>query len=741
MSRFVSRFILPGSFAAGLLVLDGAEVAAARDLTGPGDALVIYPEAAITDWRLREGASLYVKGAKTLGIEVSSGSALRAENAQINGGAAVGVRVSQSTASITGSTVVSTGNYALIASNGSETSGAQVSVFDSVLLGSGSGVSANYNNAITLANTQVLGRTANTSLLRGGNGILMLSGDINVTQGSNVVGETHGAVLSMDTFVPVPRASNLVVDNARVEGQRGAAIAVQTRNASPVQASIIVRNGATLLGGDGVILQAGANTTVDFTAANTDLTGDIQIDADSTTAITLQDNARLTGTMAGVSSLAVDSGALWRMTQSASIGDVSMNGGRIDLGGTSGAFRELTLGSLAGNGTFGLGTDLATGQGDTLVITGQATGDHLLAIHNTGTDVAEGQDPLTVVKTAGGDARFAALGGQIDLGTFVYDLKQTGDDWQLVQRPGNVVTPGTASVLGLFSAAPSVWYGELSTLRSRMGELRMGKAEGGLWTRAYGNKYNLSAGGGVAYRQQQNGFSLGADAPLVVDHGTALVGAMVGYSKSDLDLKGGTSGEVDSFYLGVYGTWLGDDGYYVDALAKLNRFQNSSEVRMSDGTRSRGSYSHHGIGASLEAGRRIAVTETVAVTPFAQVSALKVQGQGYTLNNGMEADSNRADSLLAKAGAKLSQTLELDAGGTFEYYAKAALAHEFASNNQVKVNGNRFTNDLSGSRGEFGLGLAAQMSDRLQLHTEFDYAKGRNLEQPWGVNVGLRYSF
>jgi outer membrane autotransporter protein len=33
------------------------------------------------------------------------------------------------------------------------------------------------------------------------------------------------------------------------------------------------------------------------------------------------------------------------------------------------------------------------------------------------------------------------------------------------------------------------------------------------------------------------------------------------------------------------------------------------------------------------------------------------------------------------------------------------------------------------------------MSDRLQLHTEFDYAKGRNLEQPWGVNVGLRYSF
>lgn len=741
MSRFISRFIVPGGLAAGLLVLDGAEVAAARDLIGPGDAVVIYPGTTVTNWHLRDGASLHVSGAETLGIQVVTGSSLLTENARVNGGADVGIRVAHSTASITGSTVVSTGNVALVGSNGSESSGARISVTDSVLLGSGSGASANYNNFITLANTRVLGRAANSSLLRGGNGVLLLSGDVNVTQGSEVIGEKYGALLSMDTFVAAPRASNLIVDNSRVEGQAGAAIAVQTRNASPVEAWITVRNSATLVGGDGVILQAGANTTVDFTAANTHLTGDIKVDSNSATAVTLQDNATLTGSMNGVSRLAVDSGALWRMTQSASVNAVSMSGGRVDLGGASGAFRELTLGSLAGSGTFGLGTDLAAGQGDKVVVTGQATGNHFVAIQNTGADVAESQAPLTVVQTGGGDAQFAALGGQVDLGTFVYDLKQAGNEWQLVQRPGAVVTPSTASVLGLFSAAPTVWYGELTTLRSRMGELRLGNTDGGLWTRTYGNKYKLSAGSGVAYQQQQSGFSVGADAPLSLDNGTALVGALMGYSKSDLNLQAGTSGTVDSFYLGVYGTWLGNNGYYIDALAKLNRFQNSSDVRMSDGTRSEGDYTHHGIGASVETGRKIDVSDNVAITPFAQLSALMVQGKRYALDNGMEAHSNHADSLLGKAGVKISQTLTLGSGGVVEYYAKGALVHEFASNNQVKVNGNRFSNDLSGSRAELGVGLATQLSDRLQLHTEFDYAKGHKLEQPWGLNVGLRYNF
>lgn len=52
-----------------------------------------------------------------------------------------------------------------------------------------------------------------------------------------------------------------------------------------------------------------------------------------------------------------------------------------------------------------------------------------------------------------------------------------------------------------------------------------------------------------------------------------------------------------------------------------------------------------------------------------------------------------------------------------------------------------FNNDLSGSRAELGAGIAAQLSESLQLHADFDYASGKNIEMPFGANVGLRYNW
>jgi outer membrane autotransporter barrel domain len=80
-------------------------------------------------------------------------------------------------------------------------------------------------------------------------------------------------------------------------------------------------------------------------------------------------------------------------------------------------------------------------------------------------------------------------------------------------------------------------------------------------------------------------------------------------------------------------------------------------------------------------------------------------------------------------------------GAVAQPYVRAAIAHEFASNNEVKVNNNVFNNDLSGSRAEFGAGVAVAMSERWQMHFDLDYAKGKHIEQPYGVNLGWRYSF
>ncbi|AHZ76325.1 Outer membrane autotransporter barrel [Pseudomonas putida] len=61
------------------------------------------------------------------------------------------------------------------------------------------------------------------------------------------------------------------------------------------------------------------------------------------------------------------------------------------------------------------------------------------------------------------------------------------------------------------------------------------------------------------------------------------------------------------------------------------------------------------------------------------------------------------------------------------------------SSNEVKVNDHRFDNDLAGSRGELGVGIAVALDERLQMHADFDYSNGERIEQPWGANIGVSY--
>jgi len=83
-----------------------------------------------------------------------------------------------------------------------------------------------------------------------------------------------------------------------------------------------------------------------------------------------------------------------------------LDGGTINLSQDGGPFHRLDVGTLSGNGTFGMHVDLAALQGDFLNVSGTASGDHGLAIKNTGVEPTKGADPLQVVQTAGGNATF-----------------------------------------------------------------------------------------------------------------------------------------------------------------------------------------------------------------------------------------------------------------------------------------------------------------------------------------------
>jgi outer membrane autotransporter protein len=561
----------------------------------------------------------------------------------------------------------------------------------------------------------------------------------------------------------VTGANNVSLDASSMIGDittADAAGIVSVRNGSVLEGNIGGANTVNFIGssmtgnittadGSGVVsLQGGSVLNGNVVGSNSvsldssQMTGDIT--SDGTGVVSLQNNSVFTGNLINVDTLTVGDPSVWNMVASNTLNSLVMDTGEVRFGAAN-EFFTLNVGNLSGSGTFAMDVDYATNEHDRLNVTGSATGSHTLLVNSSGEDPANPQQ-LTLVQTAAGDATFALVGGQVDVGTYSYDLASRsngsgGTDWFLDPSTA-VISPGTASVLALFNTAPTVWYGELTSLRSRMGELRFNGGKAGGWVRSYGNKYNVDEASGLGYQQTQQGFSLGADAPLPIGDGQWLIGVLAGHSKSDLNVSRGTSGTVKSYYAGVYTTWLDQDsGYYFDGVLKFNRFRNDSKVGMSDGTRAKGDYDNVGMGGSLEFGKHIKLDDGYFVEPFTQLSAVVIQGKDYHLDNDMKAEGDRTRSMLGKVGVTAGRNFVLDNGSVLQPYLRVAGVHEFAKNNEVQVNDNQFNNDLSGSRGELGAGVAVAFSDNLQMHADFDYSNGQDIEQPFGANVGLRYSW
>ncbi|WP_242527088.1 MULTISPECIES: autotransporter outer membrane beta-barrel domain-containing protein [Pseudomonas] len=713
----------------------------------PGQNVVIDGSSQNDRYVVKE-ATLTSNGASMVGVQAHDSTfIMNGGTVKNTAGKEVGVALYGSKGTLRDASVYSSGAAGMIVGTQSNR-GSTVEVSDSTITGGTDGILLSGSSTLFLNNTQVSGAKA---------GLSAYDGQL-TTQGGRIYGGTNGIVAYRLPTVDNPSVLNL--NQTEVVGGTGAAILVDY----PGGTQININDGTTLVGGNGNMLEIDHGGAADVNVFNSALSGNVQVGKDSvldlkmdaafmngdivnsggTANVGLNNGSVLTGRLDNVDKLSVNSDATWVMVDGQqALNALSMNGGNVKFG-DSGAFYKLDVDNLSGTGgTFIMKADFGQMTGDFLNVTGTSSGDHQLLIASTGADPLS--ERLQMVHTADGVANFSLVGGRVDLGTYSYDLvaDNQNHDWYL-DPENKVISPSTNSVLALFNAAPSVLLGEMTTLRTRMGELRFnGGQSAGLWTRAYGNKYEVSNDKtGLGYNQSQRGFTLGADAPLEAGDGQWLIGVMAGHSQSDLDLNRGSKATINSYYMGGYATWLdSESGFYFDGVLKFNRLHNESNVAMSDGKKSKGNYTQNATGASAEFGRHITLDDGYFVEPYGQLSAVITQAQSYTLDNGLKAKGDRSSSVIGEVGVTAGNNIQLDSGGILQPYLKAAVSHEFDQSNKVFVNDNSFNNDLSGSRLKLGAGVAMSVSQQLSVHADLERSVGKNIKQPLGINVGLRYAF
>ncbi|WP_096848836.1 autotransporter outer membrane beta-barrel domain-containing protein [Escherichia coli] len=527
--------------------------------------------------------------------------------------------------------------------------------------------------------------------------------------------------------------------------------------------NLIQEGGSTLFSGllsqdGGILLKSGGAMTMNALTAKANLTtqpGTI-LTLDNSTILT----GRIIGDRTGVGDVVIKGSSVWHLESDSTVSTLTIDNGTVDfLPSPTTSLKpdfqavSLSLGSLSGSGTFRMNTDIASHTGDMLKVAGNASGNFLLDIQNTGREPVSAGIPLRVVQTGGGNADFTLKGGKVDYGTWEYYLNKENTDWYLqansgqqgTENPEQVVRNTTKSadaVLNMASSPIYVFNNELQSLRFRHGDVRQNtRSPGGVWGRYIGSDNRISGGAGSGYSLTQRGIETGGDTVFELNDSQLAVGAFISYTDNSISHNRGGRSTVGSIGGGLYSTWFNNDGYYVDGVIKINRFSNDVRTWMNDGTAVKGDYHQNGFGGSLEAGRSFTMNENTWIQPYIRSTAFMAEAQDISLDNGMEAKAGTIKSLQGEVGVNLGMNFDI-AGSVIRPYLITAISHEFSDNNRVRINDiYDFINDVSGTTGKYGAGISTQLTPNTGVWAEAIYQKGSNIESPVMGSIGFRINF
>lgn len=274
-------------------------------------------------------------------------------------------------------------------------------------------------------------------------------------------------------------------------------------------------------------------------------------------------------------------------------------------------------------------------------------------------------------------------------------------------------------------------------IHKRMGDLRDNTAEEGVWLRSYGGDGDME--GGMDYKML--GIQGGYDRTYERNDGKLIAG--LSYLHTNADFSGmGADGSGNGNFLGVYGSFIGNKGHYIDAIMKYGRLSN--EITATDDNTQKtysGDTSSNGLNTSLEYGYRQQIKSGYYIEPQVELNYSRMDGDTFYMSNGSRIDMQGSDSLVGRAGFNFGRKV---AKGNF--YLTCSLLREFIGENTTYVTyktlHDKTTADFKDTWMEYGIGFNFQTAPQQNLYGELTRtALADKMSENWRVNLGYRWNF
>ena len=594
------------------------------------------------------------------------------------------------------------------------------------------------NGQLTASGTTVSVVSKNSSLIASDNGTLHVNADtVSLTSDMEAVWAEGGTV-------------NISGKNIRIAGDTDSATVYA---GSSGQAKINTSSGGTFTMTGNLYAEDNGAITLSLPTAQSVLTG-WAIDSETGN---VNDTVTRSAPVSGRIDLTMNGGT-WNMMEkqgsSNRISSLTADGGTVNMRySTAQPFSDLYIRNLSGNNAlFMVDTDIENDQSDRIIME-TATGAHKIDVRATGAEPSREAMSNFIVRQDSGNATFSLAnpGQKVDAGVWFYKLANrnssdtSGAQEWLLQRT-NERTPTTDSVLGLSGVAGSyaMWYGQLSDLRERLGEIRNRNGSDGIWARTFAERDKLDGLAGTDFSQHLYGISAGVDHLYKHDANNEwLFGLRGQYTSASQDMDGqyGGSGNAHSYGLAAYATWKHASGWYADTVVTWDQFRQDIDTRMTDGTPVSGKFRTHGAGLSLETGKYIPFGNDLFIEPQAQLAYYKIQGADFAMSNGMQVRHDNVDSLTGRLGLVFGRKWTDRQNRFAQPYLKAGVIHEFRGDQKANVNNETFTDSLKGTRVYYGAGIDWQFSRMARLYGEIERENGDHVSRPWSVSAGLRFEF
>lgn len=516
-----------------------------------------------------------------------------------------------------------------------------------------------------------------------------------------------------DNTITVNAEEKLTI-NAATAIRASEGVTTENKTGVSVDAKYIDITGDILAKNDGGIVVGGENLQQAV------INGDVTSNENSNVAINLGTNGSFTGTAtmsdtdtnSSTINLDLGTGSTWNVTGTSEVSTISGTDGNIAVDSLD------TQVSVAKNDSTGL----------TLVGTSEVTNSF------DSNDIAGGmQDLVDVLAITDGNKNITATALEGDvLGETTLKTDENGD--VIASSMKTATNSKTEGIGELANVAFMAWRAENDEMHQRMGELRSSTGEAGIWARM---KRGESESGDLNITNQYNTYQLGYDEK--VGDSNWYIGGAISRTEGKSSFANG-SGENQSTGFTVYGTYVGDDGQYLDLSAKYARLDNEFDVFGRDGIETTGDYRNNGYAISAEYGKRIAAANNFWIEPQVQLTYGHLSSANYTTSRGVEAAQDAMNSVVGRVGFAAGK--EIGAG---DVYVKASYLYDFDGDTSVTMskNGQRDTyeQDLGGGWFEFGIGTNINISETSHLYFDVEKAVGGDIDTPWQWNAGVRFDF